>query len=177
MGTPSRRTIAQLVKTRLPYLKNRTDLDDDIQIYAEEVMGTLEGFLSDKTEAMCDMGVDIFEEAIYPTNEKSLMADVVAVHLLLQRSTEILGGKADGTRDTAPNFLKSAKAGTVEAEFEQADLRKGAADLRTSSEALIEELIKNAKAKARALCFELPFFDDQPAIEPTATPFIFPNSP
>ncbi len=140
-------------------------MDTTVDIYSKETMATLEGYFCEKS--------DVLEEGLYTLKEKSLIADVVAINLLLNESVSILGGgsTAEGGSN-APRYVKKAKAGSVEAEFEQADLRKAAVDLRTDAKSLVDRLLANARAKACSFGFDLPFFRDYDCEPPTATPFI-----
>jgi hypothetical protein len=124
-------TIQEAVYRRLTYLEQNEDNNSLIEEFAIEVKAELEPFLNKG-------------DADYTVLEMSLIADMVSIYLLLSAFT-----KNSLSTEGVSNFLKKAKAGSVEVEYDahNASTSLGAVDAKS----LMAILKDNASRKARLL--------------------------
>lgn len=120
-------SIYQMVLNRLPFLSDTDKNKQRISEFTLEVMYEIEPCL--KIDRNLPKGGEsrIGDEAYYSTGQRSLIADIVCVYILMLQMLANTGGVAEGSDIKAANnkFLSKAKAGSAEAEWEQFDLSKG----------------------------------------------------
>jgi|AntAceMinimDraft_13_1070369.scaffolds.fasta_scaffold01517_5 hypothetical protein len=141
--------IATMVFNRLPFLTNNTGNLTKLGEVILEVMSELEVCFMINTlrpEGETDSWVGYEEK--YLLEQRVVVADVVAVYLLLYRMIAETGGVSDGTKDgTAEGkYLKKTKAGSVEVEWDQIDSKKGG--MSSSVDGLLEMYQASARRKA-----------------------------
>lgn len=150
--------IIDMVYTRLPFLEKTTKNDTTVKALIVEVMFELEGcfktglFETTETE---------WGEDHYNILQRSIIADIVCCYVLIMQMLSNIGGVAasEGSEAiVASKFLKSAKAGSVEVEWEQFDLNK--ATLAMSGQSLLDRFKKSAITKAAGLGCIIDITDD-----------------
>lgn len=111
MATPP--TIHQLVRNKAPFLSDSPEDSNSLDIAIYESAALLEFYLD---KSLPDVDLDPGD---YDGTEKSLVADIAAIQLVMARglanSAGVAGGGAVGN-----TYLKRAQAGSVEAEFGEA---------------------------------------------------------
>lgn len=115
-------TIYEMVRNRLPFLEDTVPNQTILSTFTLEAMHQLETCFKvrfvDNTEDWLRVG----DEANYSVIQKSIIADVVAVYVLgftaAFNANPPAGSAALGT------FLKKAKAGSAEVEYDQFDVKK-----------------------------------------------------
>lgn len=156
MPLPDHRTelaITDMVYARLPFL-SRTDANaTKISNLILEVMSELDVcFYIDETNDSEPPVSWVGDESKYVLNQRVVIADVVAVYLLIFKVVQETGGLAtvDGDGTNEGKFLSKTKAGSVEVEWEQIDTKKGGG-LTGSSEGLIKMYQESASRRGRAI--------------------------
>ena len=144
--------ITQMVYNRLPFLAVTATNDALISMFILEIMYELEiCFKVDKDLAEGDTS-NIGKEEKYSMQQRAVIADIVAVNILIMKIASNMGGvpvgDADGTNTN--KFLKRTKAGSVEVEWEQFDTKKGGG-LFSSAETLLKLYQASAARKAGLL--------------------------
>lgn len=144
--------IRKMVFNRLPFLADNPNNIARLGETVLEVMSELElCFLinSKRPEGTTDTWVGWEEK--YSIDQRSIIADVVTVYLLMHKALAETGGTASGASDgtTEGKFLKKTKAGSVEVEWDQVDSKKGG--MMSSSEDLITMYKESARRKAAKL--------------------------
>lgn len=144
--------IATMVFNRLPFLTNNAANLTKLGEVILEVMSELEMcFMVNnlRPEGETDSWVG-FEEK-YSIEQRVVIADVVAVYLLLYKMIATTGGVSDGTADgnSEGKYLKKTKAGSVEVEWDQIDSKKGG--LNSSGDGLLKMFKESARRKASLL--------------------------
>lgn len=151
-------SITDMVYTRLPFLEKTDTNKALIQSLTVEVMFDLDicfktGILeTEETE---------WSEDKYNVLQKSIIADIVCIYILLIQMLANIGGVASSNGSSgspAPKFLKQAKAGSVEVQWEQFDLNK--ATLAMSGEKLLDRFKKSAINKALKMGCIIDICDD-----------------
>lgn len=146
--------ITQMVYNRLPFLAQTAGNASLISMFILEVMYELE--ICFKVDLLDPIPVppatNIGVEEIYTIPQRVIIADVVAVQILIMKLALNMGGAASGTDDgiNTGKFLKKTKAGSVEVEWEQTDTKKGGG-LFTSAESLLKLYQQSASRKSHAL--------------------------
>lgn len=152
--------ITQMVYNRLPFLAVTPANDEIISMFILEVMYELEMcFRVDENLPEGDPS-NIGKEEVYSMPQRAVIADVVAVNILVMKIAANMGGLAVGAEDGTNNskFLSRTKAGSVEVEWEQFDTKKGGG-LFSSAETLLKLYQSAASRKAGMLgcgiCWDL----------------------
>ena len=142
-------SIIDMIFTRLPFLEKTEKNMTMVKSLIVEVMYELEPCfktgLYETTEAE-------WGESNYKVHQRSVIADIVCCYILIIQMLANIGGTApvDGVGGAvAGKFLKSAKAGSVEVEWEQFDLNK--ATLAMSGQSLLDRFRKSAINKASSM--------------------------
>jgi len=135
-------SVNEMVKLLLPYL-TVTD-DDAIELWKQVTFVLLQP---------CTLKVtpDLENEATYSLIQKALVADLVALQMLISKSiATTTGSSSESVYNTAgATFLKKAKAGTAEAEFDL--LSKNNYNLSQDAKDIYMGIVDLAKMKALAL--------------------------
>lgn len=131
---PELKTIWELVKNRLPFLT------DALKPFGEDFK--LEVFIT-LNDCFKKEGPDIGDEDKYEPIEKLMVADLVALLMLNRKMLVDSTGTVDtGDSSGSKTFLKKAKAGDAEAEFEAYAKEGFAFGMNTAN--LMAELKKSA---------------------------------
>lgn len=167
-------SITDMVYTRLPFLIESVNNDEIISGFIIEVMSELEVCFK---KGLNEFEGEDWDENQYNLTQKSIIADLVCVYILMLKMLSNVGGSGatEGSEEVAPaKFLKSAKAGSVEVEWEQFDLNK--ASLALSGKSFLESYKKSAARKAASLGCLIDITDEygvmiQDALDTTTLPF------
>lgn len=150
-------TILVMVFNRLPFLdSDDVPTQDTVKDFIFEVMHEL--------EPCFQIGADnVGLEQYYTYTQQSIIADVVAVYILMYQAAT----NAQGTPGSAPTtrYLKRAKAGSAETEWGQFSTKDGVG-LFITADGLIDRYKKSAARKARNLGCILDICDDCTAQDP-----------
>lgn len=147
--TPREIFIREMVYTRLPYLESTDPNDTILDMYILETMFELEMCLKKDKDLLVGDPTKVGVESNYAMLEKSLIADVVSVYLLIRQSTiattaDITGGGTSG------KVLTGVKAGSVEVEWEIPEAASSGSTGLLSNAAKLMELYMNSSTR-RAL--------------------------
>lgn len=123
MTTYALPTITAGVYARISFLTVTDPNTAIIGGYIAEVMQELESCFKIGIEDSELVG----DDANYNGAQKSLIMDMVAVYMLQRIAAENASAAENETTEGAGTFIKKAKAGTVEVEYEQLDSKKGSA--------------------------------------------------
>lgn len=152
-------TINQYVKARMPFLDATDDMN--IDIFTMEVYYTLAVYFG---YTVPDDVTTIEDPATYNELQKSLIADIVACYLIIRRViSNKEGDAAAGSGSSTPTgnrFLKKAKAGSTEAEWDIAKSTEYEASFGLSTGDLLDMLKNQACLKARQFYIDLKVCDD-----------------
>lgn len=159
--------MSQMVYHRLPMLAESTGNDSLLSHFILEIMHEINP-MAGKEEA--EIGI----ETNYTLAEKSFMADIVAIAVV----RVIAAGKSGGTTGTGAEtpvqtFLKAAKAGSVEVEYDQFTL-KDTYGFGTNTHDLLTRLKSDADRKARTLGWSYDLSDPIQMVISTALPVNIP---
>jgi hypothetical protein len=101
----------------------------------------------------------IGDENQYTVLQRTIVADLVSYYILFRLS--VVQATGDPTSGTVPltSFLKSAKAGSVEVEFEQVDVNKSNL-LASSISSMLDMFKHSAIRRARSLGCTIDICDD-----------------
>lgn len=143
--------IKQMVFNRLPFLEDTPKNEEIISQFTLEVMYELEPCLrkrmgNDNIEDWSRVG----DEDNYNVMERSVIADVVTMYILMMTFFATMGGNAGAGTPSLSTYLKKAKAGSTEVEYDQFDI-KGAAMLALDSKSLLEQVKNDINRKARVI--------------------------
>lgn len=110
-------SIYQMVLNRLPFLVDSVGNEQKISYFTFEIMSQLN---------ICFQlaNADIGKEEKYSTLQKSIIADLDSLYILITQAAIAAGGTA-GSGASNGKFLKRVKADVVESEWEQFDVTKG----------------------------------------------------
>jgi hypothetical protein len=135
-------SIGAMLKSRLPFLT----VDDltSASIPIVEVMAQLN--LCFKVEE-----INIGNEDFYTISYKSLIADVVACTILLQKFAVNMDNADTYTTGTSGRVIRRTKAGSVEVEFEDESSETASKKFITTAVDLYNKYMDSAKAKALKL--------------------------
>lgn len=146
-------TITQMVYNRLPYLADTPNNAVLVSNFILEVMYELEVcFLVDE-DLPEDQDTHVGNEGYYSIVQRSIIADVVAVYILMVRMLGNMAGTViDGVETPAISGkeLSKVNAGSVGVEWSRFDLTKNAG-LFTTGDRMLELYKKAAMRKARTL--------------------------
>lgn len=162
--------IYQMVRNRLPFLADNTTNEQLISYFIYEVMWQLNPCFK-LAEA------DIGDETKYSMIQKSIIADIVSVYILIMQGASLAGST------TAPGatFMSKTKAGSVEVEWSQ--FTAGSiGTLAMPPEQMREFFKKQAVNKALGIGCIIDICDDcsmtaQEVAKSNLTPFIVYPSP
>lgn len=149
-------TIYAMVRNRLPFLDDTVGNTTLISQFTLEVMYELEPCLRIRITGDTQDLTRVGDEANYSVLQRSLIADIVAIYIILMRSADNVEGS---TGSAVGTFLSKAKAGSVEVEYTEFDIAN-AGSLSISSEGLREALMSAAKRKARNMGCIIDICDD-----------------
>lgn len=139
--------ITKSVYNRLPFLADTEDNDTLISNFIMEMMGELNACFKIEEDLVGD-------EANYTVAQKACIADFVAYYILLlymATSTGAGSGSSEEESGSMATFISAVKAGSVEVEWEQFDLKSGAAGFVSSGENLLNYFLSSAIRKAAAM--------------------------
>jgi len=139
--------IRALVYAKLTFLVASSTLHATIDLFAKEVMYLLQNCL--KIE-----DADVELEASYTFMQLSLISDIVCIKML---GTEVIQNMYKASNGTGGKFLKKAKAGSAEAEFDQVSKENS---LSQSVDKLLEGFRLEAFSKASQYGCFLPILTD-----------------
>jgi len=154
-------SITDMVYQRIVFL-SKVDSNDELisQVILEVMSGldycfNIDAVLEDLVET------NIGNEAKYSLPQRIIIADVVSVALLEAKVVGSTGGVASDTEDGVANnkLLTATVAGSVEAEWEQTDARKGG--LATSAEHLLGLYRDSSRIKMAQLGCTLAWTEEQ----------------
>lgn len=147
-------SVKQMVLNRLPFLADTAANTLLLSQYTLEAMYELEycfriRVMEDGTEDMARVG----NEQFYNVYQLSIVSDLVALYVLMTQFIGNMGGIASdvSTIPSTPSvqtFLRRAKAGSVEVEYEQFDTKISGL-LATDANTLIGQFKKDLMRKAR----------------------------
>lgn len=155
-------SIYKIVRNRLPWVKDTPENKELISNYTLEVMYQLNSCFQIP-------GDKIGQEENYTIIMQTIIADVICIFFLMAvLSSSVTGGESttEGGGESSQNtFLKTAKAGSVEVEYEQFDSSKsGGSDAYMSLKLKAPDLISlykgDAMSKASSIGCYLNIFDD-----------------
>lgn len=139
--------IRALVYAKLTFLVAGTTVDATIELFAKEVMYLLQNCLK-----IADADVEL--EASYNFLQLSLISDIVCIKML---GTEVIQNMYKASNGTGGKYLKKAKAGSAEAEFDQVSKDSS---LSQSVESLLDSFRLEAFSKASQYGCFLPILSD-----------------
>jgi len=140
-----------MVLNRLTFIENNPTNEQLISYFIFEVMAQLNVcFKKDDT--------DLGDETKYSTVQKSIIADLVSIYILIMQAGAVAGGVA-GSSAATTTFISKAKAGSVEVEYKQFDVKLGGSFAMASTD-LITFYKKNAINKALSLGCIIDICDD-----------------
>lgn len=144
-------SIYQMVLNRLMFMADTPANEQLISSFTYEVMTQLNiCFKLDEA--------DIGDETKYTVLQKSIIADIVCLYILFMQAAGVAGG-IGGNAPTGATFISKAKAGSVEVEYSQFNIKTGSS-LAMDGTALISFYKKQAINKAAALGCTIDICDD-----------------
>lgn len=155
-------SVFQMVLNRLPFLTNTPTNVLLISQITLEVMWELEAcFKIKQNPPNPDDNTRVGNENLYSVLQRSIVADIVSVYVLAIQGVSGASGNSNTntTNPPAPTFMKKAKAGSVEVEWEQFDVNSGAT-LSMNGAALRDMFKKQAIRKAATLGCIIDICDD-----------------
>lgn len=139
-------TIRQLVRNRLTFLK-----DSDVPVidtYILEAFALTQVCLGKEEPENPEQ----WNEEDYSLLERSFIADLVSYFMLIKKSIDQTSGSDTSVSDgnaTIPTFLKKAKAGSAEVEFDSA--YKNFSGFATDMKATAQLILDNGRTRAAQL--------------------------
>jgi len=154
--------VYRMVLNRLPFVVDTPSNVTLLSHFTLEVMNELEPCF--KARIVPETGAVVYSrvgnEEHYSVLQRSVIADIVAMYILLLKATETSGGStAEGAAAPLSTFLKKAKAGSVEVEYDQFKL-KDSTILAIGNEDLLGQLKAGAVRKAAQLGCIIDICDD-----------------
>jgi len=156
-------SVRDLVLARLPFIADTLVNTKLLSTFTLEVMYELEGcfkvsILPDGTINLARVG----DETFYSVLMKSIIADIVAVYILilLGAGSQFNGIVAQIDTGILSKYLKKTKAGSVEVEYDQFDFKKGSSFTRLDTMSLIGAYKKSAVRRAHQLGCVIDICDD-----------------
>lgn len=153
--TSSTLAIWTMVRNRLPFVADTVGNQTLVSNFILEIMHQLELCFQIGADDPADIGI----EANYTVLQQSIIADVVAIQMLIVAGAEAAGGNADEATEAVNTFLKKAKAGSVEVEFGPFEINKHAS-FAMSGIQLMAYLKRNAINKAAQIDCIIDICDD-----------------
>ncbi len=154
-------SVYDMVLNRLPFMEDTETNQDLCSDYTLELMTELEiCFQVDKDLTIPPDESRIGNENNYSLAQRVVLADLVSYYIVFRLSViKTVGDSSDETSVPLASFLKSAKAGSVDVEFEQIDVKKS--NIMASSVSSMMDLFKkSAIRKARVLGCTIDVCDD-----------------
>ena len=148
--------IQELVYSKLTFLTNDAPTDNKIDLFAKEIMYMLQNCLKIAL-------ADVEDESAYTFLQLSLISDLVCIKMLNTQAVQDLASSSSGSGGT---FLKKAKAGSAEAEFD-AIPKEGR--MYSNIMDLFKEIKAEALSKAAQYGCIIPMITDQ-VLEPSFLP-------
>ena len=172
--------VAQMVFDRLPMVEDTPDNQALFSRFTFEAAYRMEPCLQKGYDENDNADpTRIGDEQYYNMLEKSLLADLVAIAVLTQRSGANAASNTTGDSSGASTgtFLKKAKAGSAEVEYEQFDVSKdkSSEQIQMGTDGLLDRLHADAAHKAKLLGCSLEICSDcyqKSPDDPVAAPFI-----
>lgn len=176
--------IYNMVRNRLPFILDIVANQTILSNFTWEIMNQLEICFRIAEKVAPDNVVG--QEGNYTALQQSIIADLVAVYVILMQAA---GGwdfttglpATTGSAASTTTFLKKAKAGSVEVEYDQFDAGKGAGTTAIGNTSLLNFYKKNAINKAGQSGCIIDICDDcslnvMNINMPTINPFIIVNA-
>lgn len=116
-------TIYDMVRNRLPFLKNTPANKTLVSTFTLEVMYEFEDCFKIRFDNTADPVVEdmarVGDEQYYSVMQKQVVADVVAVYILIIQALTNAAGTGSGGTAPLTTYLKMAKAGSAEVAYDQ----------------------------------------------------------
>nr|DAQ15904.1 MAG TPA: hypothetical protein [Caudoviricetes sp.] len=155
-------TIYEMVLNRLPFLLDTDKNKNRVSEFTLEVMAELEVcFRIDKDLPQGHLS-RVGDENYYSIIQRTIIADIVAVYIIMLQMMANLAGVADvgsGITANSNKFLSHAEAGSVNVSWEQFDINK-ASGLVLTGEKLLMLYKKSAIRKAHSIGCLIDICDD-----------------
>lgn len=155
-------TIYEMVLNRLPFLLDTDKNKNRVSEFTLEVMAELEVcFRIDKDLPQGHLS-RVGDENYYSIIQRTIIADIVAVYIIMLQMMANLAGVADagsGITANSNKFLSHAEAGSVNVTWEQFDINK-ASGLVLTGEKLLMLYKKSAIRKAHSIGCLIDICDD-----------------
>lgn len=150
-------TMLQMVYNKLPFVEINTTNDTIIGMIINEVCNEFKAYFNVTI---------IADDNSYTEAQKSVISDVVCIYIL--QRTSFINSIGNPTLQIQPNltFLKRAKAGSAESEFESIKI-KDTVGLHTTLISSLEFFQKSAERKFKSMGFRVNFTDT--SLEDTST--------
>ena len=154
-------TVYQMVLNRLPFLVDNTGNKKLLSHFTLEVMNELEPCFRVRfnPDTNAEQFTRVGDEQFYSVLQRSVVADIVSMYIVLLKATETSAGDADTGVTASPTFMSKVKAGSVEVEYDQFKL-KDSTLMAIETEALLSTFKKNAIRKAGQLGCVIDICDD-----------------
>lgn len=140
--------IYKMVRNRLPFIADNVANTTLLSNYTWEVMHQIEVCFKIAEQESPNNVVGL--EGNYSALQQSIIADLVAVYVLLMQAAggyDFTSGGGGGSSAPA-TYIKKAKAGSAEVEYDQFDTSKSTTSTAIGSKSLLEYFKKNAINKA-----------------------------
>lgn len=143
-------TIGEMVFNRLTFLNSSDPATETIvSEFIFEIMWDLEACFKIKEATTPSDDLNVGDEQYYSMVQKMIIADLTAVYILMQVGAAISGGSS--TISAGGTYLKKAKAGSVEVEWDQSGSSSSVGGLEINSSGLIDKYTKSAVRRAQGL--------------------------
>jgi hypothetical protein len=155
-------TIYKMVLNRLPFLEDSATNTELISNFTLEVMWELEVCFKIKDKTTPSNDANVGQEDFYTTIQKTIIADILAVYILLVYAASIAGGGSlTADMDSAPSntFIKTVKAGSVSVEWSQFNV-SNSNSLAVGNDKLMDRYKKAAIRKAKSVGCIIDICDD-----------------
>jgi len=133
-------SVQMLVLNRLPFLSDTLKTTTSLGMYTIEIMAELEPcFRVDELPIEPPATTNIGDENKYSLAQRVVVADLVCVYVLMGLIVGNMAGTINEEGELvagSPKILTRTKAGSVEAEWEQFDIKKGAGLYTTADDLL-----------------------------------------
>lgn len=144
--------VYKMVLNRLPFLADTPTNKELVSNFTLEIMFELEICFKVNAGVPEEEPTHIGDEQYYSIPQRAVIADVVSCYILMLYMASSTGdtGALGGTVASTATFLKKAKAGSVEVEFDAFDVKKGGGWF-TTGDSLLKRYMDSAIRKARAM--------------------------
>lgn len=142
--------VKQMVRNRLPFLEDTPANTTLLSQFTLEAMYELDLCFRIRIDSNGDeVWARVGDEANYNVMQKSIVADLVAIYVLMVAFMETAAGNVSTNTAALQTFLKKAKAGSVEVEYDQFDLKKGtfSIDTKTMLDKIKGDLMRKARGQ------------------------------